>query len=240
MADLEASRRYEMLGSRYAPLLFVDSDGKLHAQLPNNVAPGPALEVMKRILKRRPEFEQETEAERAATGLDRAEILIDLLEYDQARTLLARETGARAAYLRARIARYESLWETMEEALLLVDDPALADDVLLERAWRLWRDKDFETLARTLAAIPRASNRYSEARYLAGLAAFHAGDKETALGIWEQTVRSCPQDGWIYRADWAWDSIVHLERKVLSREHKGSTPLGRIGYAGLNPDLKRD
>ena len=71
-------------------------------------------------------------------------------------------------------------------------------------------------------------------------AAFHLDDKEAALKIWEETVRSCPQHGWVYRADWAWYSVVHFGRRALSRENKGSTPLGRIGYAALNPDLKRD
>ena len=109
----------------------------------------------------------------------------------------------------------------------------------MESAHALWANGEFKKLRQALMGFPKGSNRYTEARYHEGLALYHLKKKSEAQAIWAATIRACPQDRWVYRADWAYcQSKQKGSRMAFSSASARTSLLNRIGYMGRrNPDL---
>lgn len=216
------------------PIFFLTPDGTIVDELSAGEASHEGLAAkMFAVLRAHPEYAQPSAAEeQLADPVERAQVLFDLLRDDEAARLLAAVDTPRAHYLRGRLARWKANYEGMRAQFAQLAGVAeFADDVRVESAWELWDDRDFEALARHLAEFPKDSPRYTEARYLEGLAHFHAGRKEQARALWKATIAACTQDPWIYRMDWAWaDTAAGFGAR---------SPLGRIGYMGAyrNPEV---
>ncbi len=235
------AKRKELAGMSVPtpPVLLMCATGAVVGEVSNYADPEDVLRAMQKALREHPGCDKPTAEELNAKGVERAEIRIDLGDVEGARRILEGETGEEARYLLGRLARHRRDWEAMERAFAGVRSGALADDVRVERAWRLWHAREFEKLLAHLKDFPKASRRFTEARYLKGLAAHHLGKKDEALEIWKETIAACAQDPWIYRADWAYSSVKDGDRRVFVAGAKGSSLLGRIGYmGGANPDLK--
>jgi hypothetical protein len=185
--------------------------------------------------------EEEKRIARSGSPVERANVLFDLGREEAARRVLIRETGAEESLLLGHFGRLAKDWDAMEEALARVPMGAFRDDVLVERGWRRLARGDLATLASDLAAIGASSPRASEARYLAGLARWRERRDDEALAIWKDSIESCSQDPWIYRADWAYTSVKQGARLEFAQNAPRCSPLGRIGYMGRSPpDLERD
>jgi len=51
-------------------------------------------------------------------------------------------------------------------------------------------------------------------------------------------IKGCPQDPWIYRADWAYCALKRKGGAMFSSSGPRTSLLNRIGYMGRkNPDL---
>lgn len=215
------------------PLLFMTSNGELIGEVSNYATADSVLSEMHRVLLLHPEYDRPLPDERTARStIQRAEIAIDLGDYDGARAILTPDTSSKAHYLLGRLARFRRDWKEMDEQMRAVVDPDLQDDVRMERAYRSWFEGDFGRLEADLRGFPETSKRYTEARYHLGLALHHQGKQDEAMRTWAETVKSFPQDPWIYRADWAYTEAAAGSTK------DAPSLLGRIGYLGnRNPDL---
>jgi len=230
------------LGGRQVPtppVLFMTAEGRVLGEASNYATEAQVLEAMRAVLKAHPEYDALSDEEKALVDpVAIARLRMDLLDFEGARAVLASTGGAQAAYLLGRIARFRGDWAAMERHFAKVDDPALAADLRMERAHRLWRAGDFAALGKALAGFPADSARASEARYFEGLALFHSGEKEKALDTWKSLVTGCPQDPWVYRADWAYSGATQKGGRTVFRSGERGSLLGRIGYMGrTNPDL---
>ena len=224
------------------PVLFMTPAGKVLGEVSNYASPDQVLATMRKVLKDHPQFNRMTPEEKnEPSPLKRAELLIDLQRYDDAKKALANETSDAAQYLLGRLARFRKDWPAMTKHFALVKDKKLQADVRMESAYRFWHANEFQKLAAHLKGFPKASTRYAEARYFEGLAAFHQGDKKNARSIWEQTIKSRKAEGrWIYRADWAFCASKQGKRRFFSSRGPTDSLLERIGYMSFrgNPDLK--
>lgn len=236
-------KRRPELGGRGVPtppVLLMTPDGEVVGEVSNYASEDEVLRAMLAALKKRPEFDRPAPEEKAVTDpVARAEILLDLHDRKGALRALADAEGDRARYLEGHVFRLQGDWDAMEKALARVDDPDLADDVRMERAYRLWHAGDFAALRRRLQGFAKESNRYSEARYFEGLALFHLDRREAALATWRATIEACPEDPWVYRADWAFcGAQAEPGRASFSARGPRTSCLNRIGYMGRrNPDL---
>ena len=71
-----------------------------------------------------------------------------------------------------------------------------------------------------------------------GLGQFHMGEKKVARKTWGGGIKTCSQDPWVYRADWAYVNSKGRKRGGFSTAGKRNSLLNRIGYMGRrNPDL---
>jgi tetratricopeptide (TPR) repeat protein len=199
---------------------------------------------LRKVLAEHPEFAAPTAEEAAIEDpVLRAKLAIDLLEFVAAKELLKELDSSAAHYERGRLARLESDWEALRVSMAEVDDEALAEDVRMELGYELRARGAWEKLQSQLETIPKQHPRYSEARYFLGLAQFHSGALETARATWQALIKGCPQDPWIYRADWAWCDTAEGQspggrRMFSSGGGKRESLLNRIGYMGRrNPDL---
>lgn len=244
--EFVVSERPKLGGARVPtpPLLFMTPTGEVVGEVSNYASTEEVLAKMRAVLKEHPRFDAPSAAEQAAEGLELARIRIDLLDYDGARKVLAAIDGPEAPaakYLLGHLARLDGDWEAMDRHFAKVDAEELADDVWIERAWRRWHTAEFEALAKDLEPFPRSSNRFSEARYLYGLARYHQGEKKEAIASWKTMIGACSEDPWVYRADWACDNAGReggKKGRVVFASGGKKTPLGRIGYMGRrNPDL---
>ena len=115
----------------------------------------------------------------------------------------------------------------------------LADDIRMEQAYRFWYEEDYEELRSHLSQFPKDSNRFTEASYHLGLAHYHLDNKKQAQRTWSACIKSCSQDPWIYRADWAYTQSKQAgKQRGFSSSGKRDSLLKRIGYMGRrNPDL---
>ncbi len=227
------------------PLLFMNTDGKVLGEVSNYASADAVLAAMQKVLKDHSDYNAPTEAEKnEKSPIRRAQVMIDLQRYDDARKLLEKHADTVAAqYVLGRLARWRKDWKAMDEHFEKVDDQKLADDLRMERAYRHWEVGDVKQLAEHLKGFPKPSNRFTEARYYEGLAAYHRGDKKAATEIWQSTITGCGQDPWVYRADWAYTASKDDQRtggfRVFSTGGKRTSLLGRIGYMGRgNPDLE--
>ena len=222
------------------PVLFMDVRGNVLGEARNYASADAVLAAMHRVLREHPEYNKPGKAERAEKSpVARANVMIDLQQYDAARKLLVKHAGtADAQYLLGRLARWHKDWDAMDEHLEKVDDKDLADDIRMERMYRHWESGDIKKLAEQLRGFPEDSNRFTEARYYEGLAMYHLGDKKAAAKIWKSTIIGCDQDPWVYRADWAYSASKDGDRRFFSAGGNRTSPLKRIGYMGRrNPDL---
>jgi tetratricopeptide (TPR) repeat protein len=227
--------RKDLKGSAVAtpPVLFMTADGDVVGEVDNYASTEAILKKMHAVLDKCPDYAKPAKDERE----DDPDAAFDLGLYERAAELFAK---AGNAYGVGRAARMLAKWDDMEKAFATVKDAALADDVTVERAYRLWVDRSFEELRDALKDVPATSNRYTEARYYLGLAYFHLDAKVDALKVWKETIKACSQDPWIYRADWAYCDVKDGGKGSYSSADPGSSCLGRIGYMGRrNPDLKR-
>ena len=233
----------EELGGRGVPtppVLFMDSEGNVLGEVSNYATEEQLLTAMQQVLADHPEFNEPSEDETEfGSAVERAEVLIDLQDFDAARDTLADETSDAAQYLLGRLARFDHDWDAMDAHFAQVDDESLTDDVAMEKAYHHWHDGDFDALAEQLTEISDQSSRFSEAQYYLGLAKFHGGDRDAALETWQEMITACSEDPWVYRADWAHSGVTQGNRGAFSTGGPG-TALGRIGYMGRrNPDLER-
>jgi len=223
------------------PVLFMNAKGEVLGEVSNYATEAQVLAAMLKVLKDYKQFNEATEAEQAVkTVVDRAQILIDLQQLDEAKKLLATEDSDPAHYLLGRLARREGAWDEMEKQFKQVKDKAFADDLRMEQAYRYWADKDYGKLRDHLKEFPKGSKRFTEARYYEGLAFHHLRDEKKALEIWRDTIKGCDQDPWNYRADWAYSNVKEGDRKSFSTTDPKTSLLDRIGYIGRrNPDLAK-
>ena len=237
-----ARRELGGFGVPTPPLLFMNTRGKVLGEVSNYASADAVLASMQKVLKDHPEYDAPTEAEKnEQSPVERARVMIDLQQYAEARKQLEQHADtADANYVLGRLARWRKDWKTMDDHFDKVDDETLADDIRMERAYRFWEGGKMEKLAAQLAGFAEKSNRFSEARYYEGLAAYHRGNEKQATEIWKSTITGCGQDPWVYRADWAYSQIKGGPRTGFSTRAKRSSLLNRIGYMGRgNPDLKR-
>lgn len=216
------------------PIFFVTPDGVIVDEMSAVEATHEGLVAkLLAVLAAHPDLAGPNAAEQRITDpVQRAEVLIDLFRDGEADRLLAGVDSPNAHYLRGRLAAWRSDFGAMHTQFAQLEGHAgFADDVRVESAWELWANREFEALAKQLADFPPQSPRYTEARYLEGLAHFHAGRKARARALWKATIAACGQDPWIYRMDWAWADTA---AKPGAR-----SPLGRIGYLGAyrNPEV---
>lgn len=225
------------------PVLVLTPDGESFGEIDNYATEEQMLSSLHDVLAKHVEWNQPSDEEqrvtKAGTPIERANLLIDLGEVDAARKLLATETEPAAAALLAHCCRLAKDWNALEQALPLIKGREFEDDARVEEAWRRYAARDFAAAKKLLADFPKESERRTEARYLAGLASWHAGKKDEALATWKSTIESCSQDPWIYRADWAYTQAKEGASKgSFSTAGAKSSLLGRIGYMGRrNPDL---
>jgi len=223
------------------PVLFMSPQGKLLGQVSNYASSDQVLAAMLKVLAQHPEFNKPSKAEQEVeTALERAEIQLDLQQRAAARKILAGSKDAASRYLLGRIARFEQQWKLMESHFKRLRTPELADDIRMERAYRLWQQKRYAELNKALTDFPKQSNRYSESRYYLGLSLFLQKKPKEARVIWQSTIKACAQDRWIYRADWAYTNSLSSGRpRAFSSRGRSNSCLNRIGYMGRrNPDLR--
>jgi len=245
--DLDAKafvvrNRPDLAGFAVDPVgaLIMTPSGEVLAEIDAFATAEELLQAMRDVLLRWPEIAGPFPTEAAPpSAIEAAEARIDLGDRRGAREILARDGSPRACLLLGKLARLEHDWEAMEAELKRVTDPALAVEVRMERAYRLWHTQEFEALARYLEGFPQDSPRYAEARYHEGLALYHVGKRKSALEVWRSMVRSLPQGPWVYRADWAYTTAIEGERREFSALGKRTSVLRRVGYPVENPDVTR-
>ena len=221
-------------------VLFMTPEGEIVAEEDNFATEVQFLQTLRKVVSANPDFMQPTEAERALTSpVQRARVALDLLDYPQARKELTSADSDFAHFLRGQLERREANWEDMKAAFAQVRDPLFHDDVRMEKAYEFLVYGQYGKLQRALTDFPKVSNRYTEARYYEGIALYHLGKVEEAQEVWKSTIKSSKQDGWIYRADWAYcDTKQKGNRAALSSAGPRTSCLNRIGYMGRkNPDL---
>jgi len=256
MADSDARkfvvRANKSLGGRGVPtpnLMIMTTKGKVVVEVSNYGTTAEVLKGLRRALKKHPEFNQPSELEKNHTDdIMAAQIKIDLLEYGAAAKILKQLTKNKKApdqvhghanYLLGRLARMDRDWQRMASHLEKVKSKDLADDVRMEQAYRFWYEEDYEQLRDHLSQFPKDSNRFTEASYHLGLAHYHLDKKKKARKTWSACIKSCSQDPWIYRADWAYtQSKESGSSRAFSSAGKRNSLLNRIGYMGRrNADL---
>jgi hypothetical protein len=256
MAD-KAARKFVVqangrLGGQGVPtpnLMIMTTKGKVVGEVSNYGTTRQVLKGLLRALDKNPDYDQPSELEKNHTDdIMAAQIKVDLLDYEGATKILkslAKNKNAPAEvhdhvnYLLGRLCRMDRDWKAMAGYLKKVKSKDLADDVRMEQAYRFWCQEEFEQLRAHLAQFPKDSNRVTEASYHLGLAHYHLGAKKDARKVWSRCVKSCSQDPWIYRADWAYtQSKQKGNRGSFSSSGKRNSLLNRIGYMGRgNPDL---
>jgi tetratricopeptide (TPR) repeat protein len=238
------------------PVLVLTPDGELLAEASNYASEDALLGTLRDVLRDHAGWnaltKEEAEIEASGAPLPRADLLFDLGREDEARRVLAKEVEAtaspEAALLLARFCRLGKRWSEMELALAPVRDlidvkdaktGALAAAHHVERAWLLLATDDFDAALEHAGQVPEKSARHTEARYVAGLAQWHAGKRDAALRTWKQVIEGCSQDPWIYRADWAYTQAKQGPKSSFGTGGAKVSLLGRIGYMGRgNPDLE--
>ncbi len=221
-------------------LLIMTPEGKVVGSISNYGSTQEVLRVLQESLKNAPAYAALTEAEKEYGPYQRAELALDLLQYDDVYKALRSETTVRAHYMRGVVKRRRGQWRQMNQDFANVKGDEFADHVRVEKAYELWATGKFAELEKSLRKVRRASTRYSEAQYFIGIALFHQGHAKKAQAHWRKTIKKLPQDGWIYRADWALhDSQTKRGGAVMMTSAGNSkSALGRIGYMGRrNPDL---
>ncbi len=224
------------------PVLFMNAKGEVLGEVDNFATEDQVYGAMLAVLEKHPAFAEPSAAETALVGLERALWLFDLGQLDRARASLDGVPGDAAQLLLARIARHERAWAVQERHLAQIGDAELALDVRLERAYALWFAGDMGKLRDHLEGFPREHRRFAEAQYRLGLAHYHGGESAKALEVWKALVVGCPQNPWVYRADWAYTSVKSGSSGGggFSTAGPRSSPLNRIGYMGRsNPDLEK-
>lgn len=209
------------------PVLFLTPDGKVVFETDVRVSAAQLLAILKRVLRAHPEYARPDPSEKDAALMERAEVLIDLGEYAAARKLLASLDTDEARYLAGHAARLEGQHDDMKALFAKLHKKALSDDVQVELAQAALAGRKFKEVARLAAPIEKGSRRYTEARYLLGLAQYHGGDANAARKTWKAAIEeSKRQDPWIYRMDWAYAGPG------------GRSLIGRLGYYFENPELR--
>ena len=233
------------------PVLLITPNGELLSEIDNYASEADMLAGLRDVLAKAPEWNLPSAGEKTLAGagseIERANLRFDLGDDDGARKILEDESSAEAAVLLAHVCRLAKDWKALEQALSRVEaarargsGAEFDDDVRVERAWLHHHERDFAAAAKEVAKIARKSDRYSESRYLTGLAQWHQGKKDDALATWNSAIDHCSQDPWVYRADWAYTQgkDANSGRTSFSTGGKRTSPLGRIGYMGRrNPDL---
>lgn len=246
---VKANRRLGGQGVPTPNLMIMTPAGKVVGEVSNYGTTAQILEGLLRALDEHPQFDRPSEVEKNhCDDVMAAEIKIDLLDYDGATRILNTlvenrkmppEVRGHAHYLLGRLARMDRDWQRMDAHFGKVAVKDLANDVRMERAYRFWYEEDYEQLRDHLDQFPKDSSRFTEAAYHLGLAQYHLGKKKQARKTWGACIKSCTQDPWIYRADWAHtQSKEPGGRGAFSTADKRHSLLNRIGYMGRrNPDL---
>ena len=232
------------------PLLVVTPGGALLSETSNYASEDELLSALRAVLESHPEWNEPGEEERrlatSGTPIERANLLFDLGDEAAARTLLKESSDADAAVLLARFCRLARDWEGVEQALARVKGAVPAGvmrDAQLERAWLAYARRDAAAAIAEIGKWTKESPRYSEARYVVGLAQLRRDSRRgklEALATWKALIDCCSQDPWVYRADWAYTQVASGSdgHGDFSTGGERISPLGRIGYMGRrNPDL---
>jgi hypothetical protein len=223
------------------PVLFMTPEGKVLSEVPNFASKEQVLKVMRTVLDNNPGFDAPKAGEsRLRKAYDKALLRFELADNAGAKALLKGNLDDKSLYLLGHIHRLEKNWPEMDATFVKLESSSFKADLVVETAYKHWYAKDYKTLKARLERVPRTSNRYSEARYITGLADYLLGNKQAALKCWKETVVECAQDPWIYRADWAYTNVVDGTEGVMmmSGPGKRTSLLNRIGYLGPpNPDL---
>ena len=257
MADADARKfvvkAAAVLGGGGVPtpnLMIMTPEGKVVTEVSNYGSTYQVLKGLMKALRKQPKFDQPGPAEKDhKNDLEAADARIDLLDYDGARKMLRKLARAskdqtvtdQAHYRLGYLARMDRDWKAMEAHFGKVKDEhkMLANDLRMERAYRFWYGEEYKKLREHLAQFPTGTDRYTEAMYHLGLAQYHLGKKKRAQKTWGGGIKSCSQDPWIYRADWAFTQSKEKRTSGgFSSGQKKTSLLKRIGYMGRrNPDL---
>jgi len=232
-------------GGRSVPtpqVLFMTPEGKIVAEESNYASEEQFLRTLKKVIAANPDYMKPAAGEAKLTTPEaRARLACDLLDYPRARRELKEAHSDYAHFLRGHLDRRAGRWTEMKGNFAKVRDPLFVDDVRMEKAYELWTEGQYDELRKALAKFPAVSNRYSEARYFEGLALYHLGKVKEARQTWRSTIESCPQDNWVYRADWAFCGTKEGKTRTgFSSMGPRTSCLNRIGYMGRkNPDLAK-
>ena len=222
-------------------VLFMTPDGKVVAEENNYATEAQFLATLRKLMRDQPGFMKpgKVEAERTSPE-DKAQVAIDLLDSAGARKLLKGVESDRAHFMLGRLDRKAERWTPMKEHFAKVKDKDYRSGIRIEMAYERWADGEFRALLKALQEFPADNKRYTEARYLEGLALFHLGKKDEARAVWKSTIDGCAQDPWIYRADWAYCASKGRSSGLMSSAGPRTSLLNRIGYMGrANPDLAK-
>ena len=215
------------------PVLLMTHDGKVLDEIGNYASADEMLEALVGVLRAHPEFAKPGADEKQhGTRLSQARIAMELQDLDRALKLIKNRNKPEERLLRVKIHRWRGDFEAVAKELPRVRKKSLANEVKVERAHLLWHQGDMETMQKTLEGLSVLHPRYTEARYLEGLAWYHTGDWDKALDIWSRTIRTAREDRWIYRADWAFTQVKQGEDTTSLSQEKSPrvSVLGRIGY----------
>lgn len=227
-------------------VVLVSPDGEYLEELHGYSHPDSAVNQLMELLRKHPEWAQPTDEERATKGpIAKARILIDLMELDVAKALIAEIDSDEARFLRGHIARLQGDVSGMTQNLEALAANPENHDARLEYAWRFWHEEEYQELYDALADFPDDHARRDEAQYLIGLSLYHRGEREAAREQWASMIKGCSLSPWVYRADWAYfcttfEMSVHEGGERGMQPYDTFTPLNRHGYGYRgHPDLKR-
>ena len=224
------------------PTLVMTVDGHVLKEIDNYATSEEVLQSLTHVLTAHPSFNKPTTREAKIRDYkQRARIAMDLQQHDLALKALRNRAAPAARLLRTKVLRRMGNWEAVAKELKRIRSKKLRDEVTVERAWLLLHRNDLVELRDSLKGFPATSKRYSEAKYLQGLAWYHSGLWERALETWEQAIRQGPEGPWIYRADWAYTQVKQGKKTSLNINDKRVSALNRIGYLArkgkTHPDL---
>ncbi len=225
------------------PLLFMAPNGKLLGEVLSVTTADHVLAKMTKLLGKHRIYAQRSRAEKGLDRLERARMFFDLGDLKRAKQSLKGDDSVAGKLLLARMARADGRWKAHARILKTIEAAEAMGDVLVERAYRFWKNAHYKELTKLLAGFPSESSRITEARYLEGLGHQHAGSKDKALAVWKKLVQSSKQDAWVYRADWAFCevSLGPREKWAYGKEPQWPSLLDRKSYLGYpNPDVERN
>ena len=198
--DLYPDMRFSSIAT--PPLLFMTPERKLLGSASNFLTGQELLDRLVEVLNENPTFAKLTPEEEAVTEpVQRAWLLYELRRLDEAHALLDKQQSSEAYYLRVLIAREQSNWKEMKQAIGMVTDSHRRLDIDVENVLRYWQGRNYEGIKAKGQRVARNNPRYQEAMYYLGLAYYHTDNTDKAIETWTQAIESNPKSAWAFRLD---------------------------------------